>query len=102
MAQKRTFLTSRNGDVATPNCSIDGMAGFTVAKDEDLSREIADLAYSFWLARCFQNGSPERDFLRAVIEITFRPTSESKAPHLFLVHHPKPDSRRNRIRPAGA
>ena len=29
------------------------------------NREVA-LAYKFWLARCFQNGSPEEDLFRAV------------------------------------
>jgi hypothetical protein len=28
-------------------------------------REIADLAYKFWLARNFHNGSPQEDWLRA-------------------------------------
>ena len=28
-------------------------------------REIAALAYKFWLARSFQNGSPQEDWLRA-------------------------------------
>jgi hypothetical protein len=28
-------------------------------------REIAALAYEFWLARGFQNGSPQEDWLRA-------------------------------------
>jgi hypothetical protein len=28
-------------------------------------REIAALAYKFWLARGFQNGSPQEDWLRA-------------------------------------
>lgn len=27
--------------------------------------EIADLAYKFWLARNFHNGSPQEDWLRA-------------------------------------
>jgi hypothetical protein len=28
-------------------------------------RKIAALAYEFWLARAFRNGSPEQDWLRA-------------------------------------
>jgi len=38
-----------------------------------ISVEIADLAYSYWLARCFRNGSPEKDLLQAVLEVTFGP-----------------------------
>jgi len=33
-------------------------------------REIARLAYKFWLARCFQNGSPQEDWLRAPREVS--------------------------------
>jgi hypothetical protein len=33
----------------------------TVGSDADSA-----LAYKFWVARCFQNGSPEEDLFRAV------------------------------------
>lgn len=33
-------------------------------------RRIADLAYEFWLARRFQNGSPEEDLLRALCAVS--------------------------------
>jgi hypothetical protein len=36
-------------------------------------QQIADLAYEFWLARCFRrNGSPEQSYLQAVLEVTLR------------------------------
>lgn len=39
----------------------------------DSHRQISDLAYEFWLERCFRrNGSPEESYLRAVLEVTFR------------------------------
>ena len=39
----------------------------------DAHRQISDLAYEFWLDRCFRrNGSPEESYLRAVLEVTFR------------------------------
>jgi hypothetical protein len=37
-----------------------------ISENRSLSREIADLAYSFWIARSFRNGSPEEDLRRAV------------------------------------
>ena len=32
----------------------------------DASHANAELAYKFWLARCFRDGSPEEDLFRAV------------------------------------
>lgn len=52
-------------------------------------REIADLAYEFWTARCFRrHGSPEESLLQAVLEMSFRHGSPSRA-GLFIV--PKPN-----------
>jgi len=35
-------------------------------KTDDASEANAALAYKFWRARCFRDGSPEEDLLRAV------------------------------------
>jgi len=44
-------------------------------------QKIADLAYEFWLARGFRDGSPEEDLLRALcaspgIQLTARRTAQ--------------------------
>jgi hypothetical protein len=44
----------------------------SILSGKPVSEKIADLAFQFWLARFFRNGSPEEDFLRAVREIRFR------------------------------
>lgn len=41
----------------------DGIAPRNIAPAKQ--REIAALAYKLWLARSFQNGSPQEDWLRA-------------------------------------
>jgi hypothetical protein len=56
-----------------------------ISARKSVSLEIADLAYDFWLARCFKNGSPEQDFLRAVLEVTFGGPGYHTAPQPFLV-----------------
>ena len=49
-------------------------------------KEIADLAYEFWLTRCFRrNGSPEESFFSAVLEVTFCQQRHSTRARLFLV-----------------
>ena len=54
-------------------------------------REIADLAFKFWLARGFQGGSPEEDLFRAEREISAGTgVAKRQAARLFLV--PKPGS----------
>ena len=35
----------------------------------DLDREVADLAYSLWVARAFHGGSPEETLLAAIQEV---------------------------------
>jgi len=57
----------------------------SISAGRTLSQQIADLAFSYWLARGFRNGSPERDFLRAVMEITFQQHALQARPKLFLV-----------------
>jgi acyl carrier protein phosphodiesterase len=47
----------------------------SISKDARISEEIADLAYDYWLARRFRTGSPERDFLQAVIAVTYSHTA---------------------------
>jgi len=44
----------------------------SISTGNPVSREIAKLAYGYWLARCFRNGSPQEDFLRAYRQITSR------------------------------
>jgi hypothetical protein len=43
-----------------------------------VAEEVSELAFSFWLARRFRKGSPEKDFLRAVLEVTFRPGGQAR------------------------
>jgi len=52
-----------------------------------VSEEVADVAYQYWLARHFRDGSPELDLLRAMIEVTStgRWDDAPPAPRLFLV-----------------
>jgi len=52
-------------------------------------REIADLAFEFWLARGFHGGSPEEDLLRAEREMKARTQRIRKTTaRLFLVPRP--------------
>lgn len=55
-----------------------------------VSEEIADLAFRYWLARCFRNGSPEQDFLQAVLAITVHSGNACAVPRLFLVPKGRP------------
>jgi len=48
-------------------------------------RQIADLAYEYWLARGFRSGSPEQDLLSAMLEVTFRDRRQRTSNGLFLV-----------------
>lgn len=50
-----------------------------------VSKQIADLAYQFWLARRFRDGSPELDLLQAMIEVKFNPGWDYTTHRLFLV-----------------
>ena len=43
----------------------------SITEGKLVSQQIADLAFSFWLARGFRRGSPEKDLFNAVLEITF-------------------------------
>lgn len=56
------------------NCAMSKQPAkvISILSGKPVSEKIADLAFQFWLARCFRNGSPEEDFLRAVREIRFR------------------------------
>ena len=50
----------------------------------DASDANAALAYKFWLARCFRDGSPEEDLFRAVCanstKFSVKPRSRSRQP----------------------
>ena len=56
-----------------------------ISEGRRVSREIADLAFCFWLERSFRHGSPEEDLLRAVMETTFKPERDQASRRLFLV-----------------
>jgi hypothetical protein len=65
-----------------------------ITSGQSISKKIADLAFQHWLERSFRRGSPERDFLQAVIEVTCRANARTKskararspiAPGLFVV-----------------
>jgi hypothetical protein len=61
----------------------------TVISDWQRKREVAELAYDFWRARRFRNGSPEEDLLRADRELRERvETPKVKMGRLFLVRKP--------------
>ncbi len=51
-------------------------------------REIAELAYQIWLARCFRNASPEDALLRAEREVRGRRSGYGETAGLFLVRKP--------------
>ncbi len=52
-------------------------------------REIAELAYQFWLARCFRNASPQDALLRAEREVRGRRlASRGGAAGPFVVRKP--------------
>jgi hypothetical protein len=54
-------------------------------------REIADLAFEFWLERAFRDGSPEEDLYRATrIVRTRTPKRTYGSARLFLVRKPGP------------
>ena len=46
----------------------------------------SELAYKYWLARCFRDGSPEEDMFRAFC-----------ANSAVSLNHPKPHSHRPRV-----
>ncbi|HEY2016916.1 MAG TPA: hypothetical protein VGH38_25605 [Bryobacteraceae bacterium] len=48
-------------------------------------QQVADVAFDFWLERCFRNGSPEEDLLKAVLALTFRAGYGDMSPKLYLV-----------------
>jgi hypothetical protein len=61
----------------------------TVISDWQRQREVAELAYEFWRARRFRNGSPEEDLLRADRELREKvETPKVKMGRLFLVRKP--------------
>jgi hypothetical protein len=52
-------------------------------------KELADLAYEFWRARRFRNGSPEEDLLRADRELRERAEApKMRMGRLFLIRKP--------------
>jgi hypothetical protein len=60
-----------------------------VISDWQRQKEVAELAYEFWRARRFRNGSPEEDLLRADLELRERAeTTKMKMGRLFLVRKP--------------
>ena len=60
-----------------------------VISDWQRQKEVAELAYQFWRARRFRNGSPEEDLLRADRELRERSeTPKLKMGRLFLVRKP--------------
>jgi hypothetical protein len=60
-----------------------------VISDWQRNQEVAELAYQFWRARKFRNGSPEEDLLRAARELRERAeTLKMKMGGLFLVRKP--------------
>jgi len=52
-----------------------------------VSEGIAEVAYQYWLARHFRDGSPELDLMQAMIEVTSKGRWDDapSAPRLFLV-----------------
>ena len=48
------------------------------------SDPVAELAYQFWLERCFRDGSPEEDMFRAVCANTTKAGSLNIRPRLRL------------------
>jgi hypothetical protein len=60
-----------------------------VISDWQRQKEVAELAYEFWRARRFRNGSPEGDLLRADRELKERAvTPKLKIGRLFLMRKP--------------
>ena len=60
-----------------------------VISDWRMQKEVAELAYEFWRARRFRNGSPEEDLLRADRELRkIAETPKLKMGSLFLVRKP--------------
>jgi hypothetical protein len=50
------------------------------------AEEIADLAFEFWISRCFrEHGSPEEALLHAILEITYREVIVRRTPSSALV-----------------
>jgi hypothetical protein len=60
-----------------------------VISDWQRQKEVAELAYEFWQARRFRNGSPEEDLWRAHRELRERAeVPKMKMGTLFLVRKP--------------
>jgi hypothetical protein len=60
-----------------------------VISDWQRQKKVADLAYDYWRARRFRNGSPEEDLFRADRELRERvETPKVKMGRLFLVRKP--------------
>jgi len=60
-----------------------------VISEWQTQREIAELAFEFWRARKFRNGSPEEDLFRARREVCERTEKQNiKVNGLFLLRKP--------------
>jgi hypothetical protein len=66
-----------------PGLSVVPIRRHLLASDAD--REVADLAYLLWLARCFRSGSPESDRSPAA-----RKVEDKTSAGLFLVARRNP------------
>jgi hypothetical protein len=63
----------------------------------DEQQEIADLAFEFWLARCFrEDGLPEQSLWRAFFEVKLREGYPASRARLLLVPKPHPSQRSTR------
>jgi|GEM_PF-3092284 hypothetical protein len=72
-----------------PDTKVRNESAPIVISDWRRQKEIAELAYEFWRARKFRNGSPEDDLFRADRELRERTeTPKMKIGGLFLVRKP--------------
>jgi hypothetical protein len=72
-----------------PGTKLHHESGPIVISDWQRQKEVAALAYEFWRARRFRNGSPQEDLLRADREVRKRSeTPKMKMARLFLVRKP--------------
>ncbi len=83
------FLTQKTKITGMSDSNSGNGSAPIVISDWQIQIEIAELAFEFWRARRFRNGSPEEDLFRARREVYERTERQNmNVGGLFLVRKP--------------